>query len=652
MKLPMKPQKLFSLLEDNEGKDNNKLARLKAQKKTKTKSLVLMVNEMLKYAGEEEKEAFANGITHGNEDGKSPIDERLKEIYQLEQQRKTTTSTSQEEKDQTTMAAIDSAINQMVVSSTTKYDEVEGNDDDTTPPPRPVLSHCDDDKKEEDGADATEVHHIVMGDDEGRNKRRSSGSNRRRSSTTSSKQRKKATRDKLIDLITKELANCWTDPDDATAVELLEAEISAEDLFYAQMNGENIDHVLDDSARSGETKTAMKRIETFDACCPTSRSIAEYCEGEFNDHTSFAGLELPAVLQAVEDSGEFTTTSSGSRSSSENGMISRSSTVKIKDIIMKHMMDQANNEPSASSTDDDCLEISSRTKQAWLGMFDDMLEVVDKTPRQPRRTDSINSNFDGDGRCEEKEEDPTEGPSQFEDPPAEHDHDDDDRAADEVVSGNVSVVSDITDFTPFVVVDPAAKKKKSSKNHRQEEMTSRRMREGESERNVPTKRASTNTASTSSMSANSEQSRRKVNFSNVEVRYYDRVLDINPAVTSGASVGLGWRYKKGGKISINDWQHGNEEVTGGDKLRRRATYGLVMPKTYRESLLREWGYTQQDIAKATRVIRHIKHNRKLTVQQLPNQHMEEAVENAARKVKNLLKSFGGGAGVGMNNKKR
>jgi hypothetical protein len=43
-----------------------------------------------------------------------------------------------------------------------------------------------------------------------------------------------------------------------------------------------------------------------------------------------------------------------------------------------------------------------------------------------------------------------------------------------------------------------------------------------------------------------------VRFNTVQVRYYERILDINPAVTSGAAIGIGWRYKRGGHVSVNE----------------------------------------------------------------------------------------------------
>jgi hypothetical protein len=64
-----------------------------------------------------------------------------------------------------------------------------------------------------------------------------------------------------------------------------------------------------------------------------------------------------------------------------------------------------------------------------------------------------------------------------------------------------------------------------------------------------------------------------------------------------------------------------------------------MPRHLRKGLLKELGYTQKDIAEATRIIRKAKDRRKTTVANLSSQGMEEAVEMASCKVKGLF-SFG------------
>ncbi|KAL3924886.1 MAG: hypothetical protein SGILL_000766 [Bacillariaceae sp.] len=120
----------------------------------------------------------------------------------------------------------------------------------------------------------------------------------------------------------------------------------------------------------------------------------------------------------------------------------------------------------------------------------------------------------------------------------------------------------------------------------------------------------------------------KVSFDTVDVRYYERILDLNPAVTNGAAIGIGWRYKRGGSHAVEDWESKRGPI--------RDASELVLPRHVRESLLKDLGYTQQDIATAVRSIFKAKNKRKQTVQNLGTEQVEEAVETAARRVKNIL----------------
>eukprot|EP00339_Tiarina_fusa_P026306 CAMPEP_0117045928 /NCGR_PEP_ID=MMETSP0472-20121206/31770_1 /TAXON_ID=693140 ORGANISM="Tiarina fusus, Strain LIS" /NCGR_SAMPLE_ID=MMETSP0472 /ASSEMBLY_ACC=CAM_ASM_000603 /LENGTH=579 /DNA_ID=CAMNT_0004758111 /DNA_START=81 /DNA_END=1820 /DNA_ORIENTATION=- len=123
---------------------------------------------------------------------------------------------------------------------------------------------------------------------------------------------------------------------------------------------------------------------------------------------------------------------------------------------------------------------------------------------------------------------------------------------------------------------------------------------------------------------------KEVRFNYVQVRYYERILDNNPAVSSGAAVAIGWRYKRGRRLTVEDWELQNPYED------RISLTPSVLSRQERERILKEWGYKQKDIATATRSILKAKNERKVTVQNLGGQRMEEAVENTARCVKGLL----------------
>lgn len=120
----------------------------------------------------------------------------------------------------------------------------------------------------------------------------------------------------------------------------------------------------------------------------------------------------------------------------------------------------------------------------------------------------------------------------------------------------------------------------------------------------------------------------KVTFDNVQVRFYERILDINPAVTNGPAIGIGWRYKRGGNLPVDVFEGRKGETTRSNEL--------LLPRHVREAILKDIGYSQQDIAGAVRLIRKAKHRRKQTVQNLGAESMEEAIESVRRRVRIVL----------------
>ncbi|KAL3942815.1 MAG: hypothetical protein SGBAC_003053 [Bacillariaceae sp.] len=117
-----------------------------------------------------------------------------------------------------------------------------------------------------------------------------------------------------------------------------------------------------------------------------------------------------------------------------------------------------------------------------------------------------------------------------------------------------------------------------------------------------------------------------VKFTSINVRYYERVVDINPSCSSGVAIGLGWKYNKCKKLSINEY----ETNKGGVRYHARQ---LLLPRNVREEIAREFGYTQKDIAKGTRANLKARNERKQTVDNLVMMGVEERMEGAKRKLK-------------------
>jgi hypothetical protein len=163
------------------------------------------------------------------------------------------------------------------------------------------------------------------------------------------------------------------------------------------------------------------------------------------------------------------------------------------------------------------------------------------------------------------------------------------------------------------------------------------------------------TTTTAKQSSEIDQTKEKksnvvaVSFDNVSVRYYQRILDINPSVTNGPPIGIGWNYRSGGSLSVDQWETHRKERAATHVPRAKAAnpqeHGLLsgsslpflLPRSARESMLSDLGYTQKEIAQAVRIVRKLKDQRRTTVDNLNVQSMEEAVENATHMMKNLLR---------------
>jgi hypothetical protein len=132
--------------------------------------------------------------------------------------------------------------------------------------------------------------------------------------------------------------------------------------------------------------------------------------------------------------------------------------------------------------------------------------------------------------------------------------------------------------------------------------------------------------SSDSMSKDCKVPKRSVVFNTVQVRLYERILEVNPCTSSGPSVGIGWRYIENSPVRI-------DEV----KSIKREPRELILPRHIRECTVREWGYCSRQIAKAVRASLKIKNQRKQTYSNLRHQKVEYIVEKSRRKVGRLLR---------------
>eukprot|EP00980_Cylindrotheca_fusiformis_P012478 scaffold3070_cov128-Cylindrotheca_fusiformis.AAC.3 len=142
----------------------------------------------------------------------------------------------------------------------------------------------------------------------------------------------------------------------------------------------------------------------------------------------------------------------------------------------------------------------------------------------------------------------------------------------------------------------------------------------------------TSGASTEFRAANSDDGEKGVHFGHVRVRYYERIIDINPGVSSGIALGIGWKYNKSRRLKLEEY----ELQRGGVRYKAQQ---LVLPRHIREDIAKQFGYTQKDIAEGTRLNLRYKNERKQTIDNLNLSGVEEKLESATRKVVKMI-SFG------------
>lgn len=123
-----------------------------------------------------------------------------------------------------------------------------------------------------------------------------------------------------------------------------------------------------------------------------------------------------------------------------------------------------------------------------------------------------------------------------------------------------------------------------------------------------------------------------VRFGSVRVRYYERIIDINPGCSSGVALGIGWKYNKSRRLKLDEY----ELQRGGVNYKAQQ---LVLPRHIREDIAKQFGYSQKDIADGTRLNLRYKNERKQTIDNLNLSGMEEKLESATRKVMKVI-TFG------------
>lgn len=123
---------------------------------------------------------------------------------------------------------------------------------------------------------------------------------------------------------------------------------------------------------------------------------------------------------------------------------------------------------------------------------------------------------------------------------------------------------------------------------------------------------------------------RSVSFDSVEIREYDRVVDVNPSVTSGVAVGIGWNYELGLVCDLEEFESMRPP--------RRSKVEFQLPAKTRERMLREEaGYSKAELMQALRQINFSKTRRRASIAAQEVEFAHVVMESAVRKLKRFVK---------------
>lgn len=133
--------------------------------------------------------------------------------------------------------------------------------------------------------------------------------------------------------------------------------------------------------------------------------------------------------------------------------------------------------------------------------------------------------------------------------------------------------------------------------------------------------SSSSTCASSILSSGARKAQRRrssVQFGSLTIRNYEVQLGDNPSCSNGAPVSIGWRYNELNPICIEKY-----EAWMKDKRRSRGEFHL--PRSHRESILREYGYSRSQMTEATKQVAKIKKQRRASLKTTPITRLHESL---------------------------
>lgn len=129
-------------------------------------------------------------------------------------------------------------------------------------------------------------------------------------------------------------------------------------------------------------------------------------------------------------------------------------------------------------------------------------------------------------------------------------------------------------------------------------------------------------------SAASSGVKKSVSFNTLTIREYSQIPDINPSVSSGPPIGLGWDFEVLGSVDISKY----EEL----RPPRRIRSELNIPAAMRQKMLRE-DFSLADVNRATKLSNVGRSQRRSTSALQEMEGTQIFMESATRKIKRWVK---------------
>lgn len=128
--------------------------------------------------------------------------------------------------------------------------------------------------------------------------------------------------------------------------------------------------------------------------------------------------------------------------------------------------------------------------------------------------------------------------------------------------------------------------------------------------------------------ADSPPQKNHVQFTSLTLREYDVVLGNHPNCSDGPALSIGWCYNVRGPINIDRYE---KSMVGN----RRTRAQMLIPRSHREYLLTDFGFSRMQIEESIEEIQKIQKERRASYQGSKFANVEKAFSGIRKKMKGL-----------------